>query len=295
MNKLNKAARKIPTACLHLFFIIATVTWFAPFVLMVAISFSTEADVVRYGYSFIPKNFTFEAYSVLFEEIGTMVWAAAFTLLVSFGGAVLMNVFNALLAYPLSRPDCRFKGWVNRLLIFTMLFSGGTISLYILNTNYLHLNDTVLIYLIPYCSAWGVILYRTFFRSVPETLFEAAKLDGASEFRVLCHVVVPLSKSMIFMQIFQMTIDGWNQWQTTLLYVTKKELWTIQYFMQMMMQYASEMKELYMANPAFAGKELPIETMRYAMAVIAVIPVLVIFPFFQKYFAKGVTVGSVKG
>ncbi len=295
MNTVTKAFKKIPAACLHLFFIAATITWFAPFVLMISISLSTEADVVRYGYSFIPMNITFEAYEVLFEEIGTMAWAAVFTLLVSFGSAVLMNIFNALLAYPLSRPDCRFKGWVNKLLIFTMLFSGGVIATYILNTNYLHLNDTVFIYLIPYCSAWGVILYRTFFKSVPETLYEAAKLDGASELRVLWHVVVPLSKGMIFMQIFQMTIEGWNQWQTTLLYVTKKELWTIQYFMQMMLQYATEMKELYQLNPAFAGKELPIETMRYAMAVIAVIPVLVIFPFFQKYFAKGVTVGSVKG
>lgn len=295
MIKHKNPLKYIPRVLLHLFFITATLTWIVPFLLMISISFSSEADVTRYGFSMIPRSFSTEAYRVLFAEFGTMAWAAVFTLLVSFGAAVLINVFNALIAYPLSRPNCKFKGAVNRLLIFTMLFSGGTIPLYILNTRYLHLNNTVFIYLIPYVSAWGIILYRTFFQGVPESLYEAAKIDGASEIRILISVVAPMSRPIIFMQVFQNVVDGWNGWQTSLLYVTKKSLWTIQYFMQMMLQYGTELKELYRANPAFAGKELPLETMRYAMAVIAIIPVVLIFPMVQKYFAKGINVGSVKG
>lgn len=293
--KMHNPIKKIPRVFLHLFFIIATASWIVPFLLMVSISFSSEADVTRYGFALVPRTFSTEAYRTLFAEIGTMAWAALFTIMVSFGAAVLMNLFSALIAYPLSRPNCKFKGPVNKLLIFTMLFSGGTIPLYILNTRYLHLNNTPFIYLIPYVSAWSIILYRTFFRSVPESLYEAAKIDGATELRVLASVVVPMSRPIIFMQVFQNVVDGWNNWATSLLYVTKKSLWTIQYFMQMMLQYGTELKEIYRKNPAFAGKELPLETMRYAMAVIAVIPVLVIFPMIQKYFAKGINVGSVKG
>lgn len=282
---------------LHTFFILATITFIVPFILMISISISNEADVVDYGFKLIPMHVDFSAYKLLFQEFGTMAWAAVFTILVSCGSAFGTAVVCALMAYPLSRPDFSWKGPINKILIFTMLFNGGLIPRYILNTQYLHLNNTVWIYLIPGVSAWGVILYRTFFSQIPASLIESAKIDGATNTVILKNVIVPLTKSMVMVQVFQGIVTGWNGWETSLYYITDKKLYTIQYLMQIYLKNAGELKKLFLENPIFADQLdlVPVETLRYAMAVIATFPVLVIFPRMQKYFSKGIAVGSVKG
>lgn len=285
----------VPQIILNLFFIIATITFIIPFILMVSISFSNEKDILDYGFKVIPMHFSTTAYSTLFAEPDSMLWSALFTIIVSVIQAFLTNIICALIAYPLARPDWRHKKFINRLLIFTMLFDGGMVAHYILNTQYLHLKNTFWIHIIPAVSAWVIILYRTFFKGIPEEMYESAKLDGATETQILRSIVVPMSIPIFAMQVFVSFISGWNNWGTSLYYITDSKLWTIQYYMQIMLQYTTELEKLYRENPQFAGATLPVETLRYAMAVLATIPVICIFPFVQKYFEKGVNVGSIKG
>lgn len=282
---------------LHTFFIIASITFIVPFLLMVSISVSNETDVIEYGFKLIPMHIDFTAYKLLFQDFGPMAWASVFTIFVSCVSAFGSNILCALMAYPLSRSDFSWKGVINKILLFTMLFNAGLIPKYILNTQYLHLNNTVWIYLIPGVSAWSVILYRTFFSQISPSLIESAKIDGASNTVILKSIMIPLTKSMIMIQVFQAVVTGWNGWETSLYYITNKKLYTIQYLMQVYLKNAQELRKVFMENPAFQGQleNIPVETVRYAMAVIATIPVLLIFPFLQKYFSKGIAVGSVKG
>lgn len=282
---------------LHTFFIIASITFIVPFLLMISISLSNENDVINYGFKLIPMHLEFTSYKLLFQDFGTMAWASVFTIFVSCVSAFGSNVLCAMMAYPLSRSDFKWKRIINDLLLFTMLFNAGLIPRYILNTQYLHLNNTVWIYLIPGVSAWSVILYRTFFAQISPSLVESAKIDGASNMVILKDIMIPLTKPMIMIQVFQAIVTGWNGWETSLYYITDKRLYTIQYLMQIYLKNAQEIRKVFMDNPAFKDQmqEIPVETLRYAMAVIATIPVLVIFPFLQKYFSKGITVGSVKG
>ena len=282
---------------LHTFFIIASITFIVPFLLMISVSLSNENDVLNYGFKLIPMHLEFTAYKLLFQDFGTMAWASVFTVFISCVSAFVTNVVCAMMAYPLSREDFRWKKVINNILLFTMLFSAGLIPTYILNTQYLHLNNTVWIYLIPGVSAWSVILYKTFFSQISPSLIESAKIDGASNMVILKSIMVPLTKPMIIIQVFQGIVDGWNGWQTSLYYITNSKLYTIQYLMQIYLKNSEQIRKVFMENPAFKDQmeNIPVETLRYAMAVIATIPVLVVFPFLQKYFSKGITVGSVKG
>ncbi len=290
--------QKLSTKILiNAFFIFWTIICIVPFILMVSISISNEADVIDYGFKLIPMHVDFTAYKVLFQNIGRMAWSALFTIIVSCVGTFVSTVICALMAYALSKKDFEWRGIINKILVFTMLFSGGLIPTYILNTQYLHLNNTVWIYLIPAISAWNVILFRTFFSQISPSLIESAKIDGATDSVILTKIMVPLTKSMIMVQVFQGVVAGWNDWQKSLYYITKPELYTIQYQMQIYLNHATEIQKLVSENPSFKGsiESIPVETLRYAMAVIATIPVLLIFPSMQKYFSKGIAVGSVKG
>ena len=289
--------RKIPQVLINLFFIIASLSFVIPFLMVVAISISNEADVVNYGYSIIPRHIDFSAYKMLFQNFGDMAWAIVFTMFVSLVGPFGTAVVCAMMAYPLSRPDFKWRNVISTIMVITMLFSGGLIPKYILNTQYLHLNNTVWIYLIPGVSAFGVILYRTFFSQIPVSLIESAKIDGATNMQILRKIIVPMSMSIIMIQVFQGVVAGWNAWETSLYYITDKKLYTLQYLMQMYLKYSTNVQKLIMENPNFAGsiELVPVETLRYAMAVVSMIPVFVVFPPMQKYFAKGITAGAVKG
>ena len=282
---------------INIFFGFWTVICIVPFLLMVSISISNEADVIDYGYKLLPMHIDFAAYKTLFQNIGTMAWSAFFTIVVCCARTFISIVITVFMAYALSKRDFKWRGIINKLLIFTMLFNGGLIPTYILNTQYLHLNNTVWIYLIPSVTAWTVILFRTFFKQISPSLIESAKIDGATDGIILTKIVLPLTKSMVMVQAFQGIVAGWNDWQTSLYYITEPKLYTIQYQMQIYLNNATEIQRLILENPNFKGsiETIPVETLRYAMAVMATMPVLLIFPKMQKYFSKGIAVGSVKG
>lgn len=269
-----------------------------PFLLMVGVSFSSEADLSQYGYRLIPVHASLSAYGYVFANPKSVLNAYGVTFLFSVLAMVASTFFMALLAYPLSKKAFIARKQISFYIYFTMLFSGGLVPTYILITQYLKLTDTIWVYIIPtLISPWYVFMMRTFFQELPPAIAESAKIDGASEFTIFFRLIIPMSKPVIAAVALFMFLGKWNDWMTSMLYINKENLISLQYLLQRIM---NEIEMLQQMSESGSGalvdlSKIPSETARMAMAVIVAGPALVVFPFFQKYFVKGLTVGSVKG
>ena len=278
---------------LHIFFVISCLMYLIPFWLLIAISFTDEAAISQYGYQLIPKAWSTAAYEYVFANpkqiIDSYKTTIAFTVIHTF----LAILVQALYAYPLSRPNFKFRKFCT---FFTMLFSGGLVPSYLINTKMLHLGNTFWIYIFPGCvSAWNIIVMRTFFQGLPESLVESAKVDGASELRIFFQIILPLSKPCIASLAFMTAVTTWNNWNTSLIYIRDAELYSLQYMLQKILREVEFVEKMAAETGMLADYETPTEAMRYATAILAAGPILVIFPFFQKHFTKGLTIGAVKG
>ena len=199
-------------------------------------------------------------------------------------------------AYPLSRSNFKYKKQLTWYIFITMLFGGGLVPSYLVNTKLLHLDNTIWIYIFPgLVGAWNVIIVRTFFQGIPESLAEAAKIDGASEFYTFIKIMLPLSTPVMASIGFLHAVGSWNSWNASLIYIKDPELYSLQYMLQRILRETEFVKKMAMENANFTDYEVPTESMRYATAVLAAGPMIVVFPFFQKYFTKGMTIGAVKG
>lgn len=277
---------------------ISVVIFIIPLLYVISISISDPDDILFNGFSLIPENPTLSAYKFIFSTPDSIINAYIITIIESFVGMFFSVLITSMLAYTLSRSIFEYKKSLTWYVFFTMLFSGGLIPTYILNTTYLHLGDTIWIYILPgMVSAWNVILFRTFFRGIPEGLIDAAVVDGASEWRIFFQIMIPLSKP-VFATIALTTLLGkWNEWYATLIYIDNEKLYTLQYLLQKMLRDVDFIKAMATEGqlPAEMIENLPGDNARYAMCVVAAGPMLFVFPFFQKYFSKGLTVGAIKG
>lgn len=290
---------------IHLFFILISLVFILPMILVVSISFSSEYSVTNLkGFSLIPVEFSTEAYQTAFKNPQSIIDGYKITIAQSFLGTFISSVIGGMAAYPLSRSNFRFKTPVTWIIFFTMLFGAGMIPNYIVLTKYYHLGNTFWIYILPgfMGGAWNTMVYRTFFKSLPESLFEAAKIDGAKELTCFFRIAVPLSTPVFASLGFMMLVGKWNDYTTSMIYIRDTSLYTLQYLLQRILMEIEFIKSMMSgdstmgtANLNVTGMRLPAETMKYAMCVIAAGPMLFIFPFFQKYFSQGLTIGAVKG
>lgn len=281
---------------LNLFFIIFSVAIVLPFVILVSISLSNEGDIVEYGYSIFPRHIDFAAYKYVFANSKSILNGYKVTIIYSVIATVLSVLIQSMCAYPLSKRKLRGKRGISFYLYFTMLFSGGMVPTYILITQYLHLGDTIWVYIIPsLVSPWNVFMMRTFFSGLPYEIFESMKVDGASEYNIFFKTVLPLSKPVLATIALLTFLGKWGDWNTSMLYINNESLYSLQYLLQRILQNMDLLKQMQGFSQATSAVEVPSETVRMAMAVIVAGPALVIFPFFQKYFVKGLTVGAVKG
>lgn len=279
--------------CLHIFFIISCLCYIVPLLLLVGISFEGKQFA---NYSIIPNEFTLNAYKLVFKNPGRLMDAFGVTIFSSVVGVVLSLVVMATFAYALSRPNFLGRRVVSFLLFFTLLFSGGMVPSYILNSTYLHLNDTIWIYIIPVLmNSWNVIVIRTYFRSLPQELFESARIGGASELRICFQIAVPLSTPVLASVGFLRFIDAWNNWNTSQIYIRDIKLQSLQYYLKLLLDNAEMSKQMVAETGMSLGSMANVEAMRFSLAVIAALPAMFVFPFFQKYFSKGMVIGSVKG
>lgn len=280
---------------LNLLFILISLIFIYPILLIVSISFSDMGSIVENGYRLIPEKLSLVAYKYVAASPDRLINGYKVTLTTTTLGTFLSLLISAMLAYALSRKDFRFRKGVTFFVLITLLFNGGMVPWYMLITNYLHLKNSLLALILPYLvSAWNVFMLRTFFQSVPNELIEAADIDGSTEFRTFFTIVVPLSTPALAAVGFLIMLRYWNDWWLSMLFVEKGQLHTLQYMIYDMMNKVREMMQ-----DASAGnmslQDMPTETVRMATVALASGPMLFVFPFFQKYFVKGLTVGSVKG
>ncbi len=279
---------------------VAAIITLLPLVLLFMSSITDNKDITLYGYSFFPKHFSMEAYSYIWNERAQIFRAYFITVFVTVVGTAVGLSISVLYAYALSKPHFPGKKFFSFFILFTMLFNGGLVPTYIMYTRYLHMKNTVLALIIPglLMNAFNVLLIRSYFQNnVPLSLTEAARIDGASELQVLLKVVLPISKPIIATIGLFIGVAYWNDWQNGLYYVTEERIYSIQQILNNMLrniEYLSKNATSVAKSTSLAGT-LPAATVRMAIAVIGLLPILVIYPFIQKYFVKGISLGAVKG
>lgn len=276
-------------------FILFGLVCLIPMLFVVAISFSSEQSIAEYGFQLIPKEFSVEAYRILFANPEQIINAYKTTAIVTVTGTILSVMFSAQAAYVMSRPIFFAQKQISFIFYFTQLFSGGLVPTYILVTQYLHLKNSLwAIILIAMISPWNVFLLRTYIKAVPESLIESAKLDGASEFRIFYQIIVPLTVSGIATVAITTAIGYWNDWYNNMLYISDVDKYSLQYLLQTLLGKIDFLKAAGDVGMV-TGMEVPEETLRMATCVVAIGPMAILFLFVQKFFVKGITVGSVKG
>lgn len=287
---------KVQQIMLILIFSVLCLAVIFPFWLLLSASFSNAGVITTKGYQVWPNPIDFSAYKYVFENPQQILRAYGVTFVFSVVSMVLSVVLMAMVAYPLSKDNLKGRGAINFYLYFTMLFSGGLVPSYLVIAKGLHLNDTIWVYILPsLISPWYVFMMRTFFKGIPGEIMESATIDGASEYRIFAQMILPLSKPVLATVALFMFLGKWNDWNTALIYITKPELYSLQYLLQKIMEDINILKQSQMAGSIVDISDIPSETVRMAMAVVVAGPALLVFPFFQKYFVKGLTVGSVKG
>ena len=284
---------------LNIVFIILAVWAVAPFLLLISSSLSSEAALAQYGYGFWPKEFSLNAYTYLFKSSMKIAKGYGITLIVTLVGTTLSVLITTLFAYPLSRKELPFRYGFSFFVFFTMLFNGGLVPSYMMWTQTFHIKNTIWALIMPnlLLNAFYVIMMRSFFTSsIPDSLIEAARIDGAGEYKILARVVIPLSKPMMATISLMVGLGYWNDWTNSLYYITDESLFSIQAILNTIItniQFLTSGQSS--AASAVDVSKLPSVSIRMAIAVIGVLPVLCIYPFFQKYFVKGIVVGGVKG
>lgn len=284
---------------LNLFFILVCLCFVFPLLMVVAASFSSERELVSNGFSIVPRGFTVDAYKSAFANLEKMVRAYVVTFTQAGLGTVSSCIVAGMAGYPLSRTNFRFRKFVSAYIFATMLFGAGMIPNYIVLAKYYHISNSFWIYLLPGITggAWNTMVFMTFFRGIPESLFESAHLDGARELQIYFKIVIPLSKPVYASIGFMTLVTKWNDYTTSMIYIRDDALYTLQFLLQRLMSEAEYLKQLAasgMAGLVDTGAP-PSESLKFALCVVAAGPMLVVFPFFQKYFSQGLTIGAVKG
>lgn len=296
--RLNKI-KPVTNGLFNALFAVLSFICIFPFFFVLMISISSETSLRTNGYALIPSEFSLAAYEFLWNERDMILRS----LLVSIGVTVLGTVIGVLLTtmmgYVLSRPQFKLRGFLQWVVFIPMIFTGGMVANYVVIANMLHMDDTIWCLVLPLAvSSWNVTISKTFFRqTIPDSIIESAKIDGASQLTIFARIVVPISKPVFATVALFLTFGYWNDWLQAALYINNDALIGLQPLLNRMMGQLT-----YLANNPTAGLSLqqyrasmPSESVRMAIATVIVIPIACAYPFFQKYFISGLTVGAVKG
>jgi len=270
-----------------------------PFVLLIVSSLTDETALIRDGYSFFPSQFSLDSYTYMMKNGTQILTSYGLTIFSTVVGTSVGLLLTVLMAYPLSRRDLMGRNGMAFFVFFTMLFNGGLVPTYIMYTRYINVKNSLLAYIIPalLVNAFYVIMMRTYFNTnIPEAVIEAARIDGAGEFRILFTIVLPMSLPMIATMVLLIGLSYWNDWKNGLYYVQDRTLRTIQVLLNDMLKDVQSLKSgMDSAAAAEIAQTMPSVGIKMAIAVVGALPILIVYPFFQKYFVKGITIGAVKG
>lgn len=295
MITTSKSARVIP----HIVLVLMTVLALLPILLLLVASITDEQELIKNGYSFFPKQLSLYSFQYIFRSSATIFRAYGITLFVTIVGTLANMTLTVTLAYPLSRPEVKCRNTVTFLVFFTMLFNGGLVPTYMMYTGTFHIKNTIFALLVPnlLMSAVNVLLVRTFFEtSIPTALYEAAEIDGAGHVTVFTKVALPLGKPILVATGLFAALGYWNDWTNGLYYVNQEKYWGIQNLLNKMISDVQALSSGLMSKDmASMIATMPSVSVRMAIAFVAMLPILLVYPFLQKYFAEGIAVGAVKG
>ena len=268
-----------------------------PLLLIVVVSFSSEASIALNGFSFFPTEWTLVGYKYLAKMGDQILISYRITIIITILGTLMSLFVMTMYAYVLAQKNFVFRKFFMWILFFTMLFSGGLVPWYLLITNYLKLKDTYLILILTQLvNVFYVILMKNFMKTVPKALIEAAKIDGAGEFYIFFRIVLPLVKPALASIGMFTALNYWNEWRTGMLFLQNSDLFPLQYYLYRLLNSVEFLKSATVAMSSdISSLDFPSESLKLAMTVIATGPIICLYPFLQKYFVKGITIGAVKG
>lgn len=295
-NRVSKPANII----FSIIFIIAALCCVIPLIFVIIISFTDKTSIAAIGYSFFPQKWSLSAYEMLWKSRDSIVRAFGVSIFITVVGTVLGLFLNATMGYVLSRRSFKLRKLYTWLVFIPMIFNGGMVSTYIIYTQLLGLRDNILVLILPLAvSSFNVIILRTFFQTtVPDSLIESGKIDGASQLRIFFQIVLPISLPALATIGLFLCFGYWNDWWNAFMYLNDPALFPLQYVLINI----ERSLEFFTKNAAFIGYEayqlsamLPEDGMKMALVVVIVLPIACAYPFFQKYFVSGLTIGAVKG
>ena len=275
--------------------IVTALVCLIPFIMLISGSMTSETAIVNYGYGIIPKEVSFESYALLFKYPGDLIRAYGVSIFVTVSGTAIGLFTTAMTAYVINKKEFKYRNKLSFFFYFTTLFNGGILSLYILMVRYLHLKNSMLALILPpVVNVFYLIVFRTFISSIPDSISESARIDGAGEFTIFIKLILPLSKAALATIGLFYALNYWNDWYNAMLYITDIKKFPLQYLLYSMISSAEAISRI--SNFAsVANIEVPTRSLKLAMAVVATGPIILIYPFIQRYFVKGITVGAVKG
>lgn len=299
LDKFNRVHNST-NVILNVAFIILSLICVVPVLFVVSISLNSEKAIENFGYTLIPKVFSIESYTFLMKQGSVITRALGISLFVTIVGTVIGVLLTTSMGYVLSRPQYKLKGFLTWVVFIPMVFNGGMVSSYYVNANLLGLKDNVWAYILPLAvSSFNVIICKTFFRTtVPDSLVESAKIDGASQLRIFFNIVLPISLPVLATIGLFLSFSYWNDWFQAMLYIDDTKLNSLQALLTKIMDnvdYLSRNAATMGVSSAELARSMPKEGARMAIATIIVIPIACAYPFFQRYFISGLTVGAVKG
>lgn len=266
-----------------------------PFALMISSSFMLESEIVADGYKLMPETWSANSYRYLFTRSNQLIDSYQVTIFITVVGTALGLFIMSMAGFVLNRKDFKYRNQISFFFYFTTLFSGGLVPTYMLMVNTLGLKDNILALILPgLVSAWSIFLMRNFMKSIPDSLYESAALDGAGDFRIYATIYIPLSIPSIATIGLFLALGYWNEWYNAMLYIESQAKIPLQLFLQRMIN-TTNISSLIARGVQIDTSELPTQSIKMATAVVATGPIILIYPFVQRYFIGGLTIGSVKG
>lgn len=290
MNNIGKVL-------INIFLVLVTLFCLLPFLLVVSGSLTNETVIIREGYSLIPKQVDFTAYKLLFVDINTILRGYGVSICVTVVGTLASLLINALVAYPLSLSSLKYRKFLSVYILITILFNGGMVTWYIVCVTYLQLKDNLFALIIPYlANAWYIFLLKNYFQNIPGEMHESALIDGAGEFKIFYKIIIPLSKPVLATVALFVALMYWNDWWLGIMLINNQKLQPLQLLLRTIVSNVQFLQ----SSPNAAQmrqiiKALPTESVKMAVCILTIGPILFLYPFIQRYFVKGIMVGAIKG
>lgn len=267
-----------------------------PLILTLSVSFSKEKDIAMYGYSIIPRNFSLDTYKYMFVNSGSKILRSyGVTIFITVVGTLGALLVTSMIAFAISIKSLNYRNIIAFICNFTIIFSAGLIPWYIVCVNYYGLKNNILAMIVPSMfSVWNMFLMRTYFSSIPQTLYEAAQIDGAGYFTIFLRIALPISKTAMLTVGLMYALQYWNDWWYALIFINDKNLFPLQYYLYNILSNVNAISSGRIPTGASGAITLPAETVKMAVTMVTIGPIIFLYPVVQKYFIQGVMTGAIK-